>query len=110
MKLDEEGSLTLFAAHGQFPSKEKIREEAYTLSLDMIEDIAKEHLKLIEFPLDKQEQFLPIFAVEEVFVTNDRASLIPVEIFANERPILEVDKRYIGMIRFINLFKAKRSA
>ena len=44
VKFDQEGKLTLFAVHGQFPSKEIVKEETYTLSFEKVEHLAKEQL------------------------------------------------------------------
>ncbi len=50
IKFNEEGKLTLFSINGQFPSKEPVNEENYSLSLDQLEDLKMEQLKLIEYP------------------------------------------------------------
>lgn len=92
MKFDQAGNLTFFAAHGQYPSKAMIKEETYMLSLEKVAHIAKEQLKLIEFPSDEQERLCPIYAVEEIYVTNEQMLTIPVEMNPNGRTYLEFDQ------------------
>ena len=74
VKFDQEGKLTFFAVHGQFPSKEIVKEETYLLSFEKLEHLAKEQLKLIEYPSFEQKKLFPVYAVEEIYVTNDQTS------------------------------------
>ncbi|MFD1065125.1 hypothetical protein [Oceanobacillus locisalsi] len=80
IKYNDAGELTFFAVHGQFPSNALIRKESYTLSFDKVEDIAKEQLKLIEFPSYEQEKRVPVYAVEEVFITNSQMATLAFEV------------------------------
>ena len=92
VKFNQEGKLTSFSVHGQFPSKEIVNEETYTLSLETVEHLAKEQLKLVEFPSYEQKKLFPVYAVEEIYVTNDGTSTIPFEIIADVRSYLKIDK------------------
>src|SRR5699024_7313440 len=92
IKYDEEGNLTLFAVHGHFPSKELIKEEAYVLSFDKVEQVAKEQLKLIEFPSFDQEKLILVYGVEEIYLTNDQMEKIPFERIADGRSHLPIDQ------------------
>ncbi|UOQ92748.1 hypothetical protein MUO14_20385 [Halobacillus shinanisalinarum] len=92
IKFDEEGKLTLFAVHGQFPSKEIIKEETYKLSFEKVEHLAKEQLKLIEFPSHEQQRLIPAYGVEEVYVTNDQMTTIPFEVIVDVRSYIKIDK------------------
>lgn len=58
IKFNEEGKLTLFSINGQFPSKEPVKEENYSLSLDQLEDLKMEQLKLIEYPSYEQKNYI----------------------------------------------------
>ncbi|MEN0647684.1 hypothetical protein NSQ82_01275 [Caldifermentibacillus hisashii] len=80
VKLDSDGKLTMFSVLGPFPSKNMVIEETYHLSFEKIEHLAKEQLKLIEFPSDEQKKIIPVYGVEEIFVTNDGRSTIPIEL------------------------------
>ncbi|MCM3764926.1 hypothetical protein [Neobacillus niacini] len=92
VKFDLEGKLTSFSAYGQFPVREWIREENYSLSLGKIEHIARGQLKLLHFPSFEQERLIPIYALEEIYVENDGASTIPFEIIADVNSYLKINK------------------
>ncbi|MCW2279275.1 hypothetical protein [Heliophilum fasciatum] len=91
LNLDKDGKLTLFSVSGQFPSKEFIIKEAYVLSLEQIEKLAKEQLKLIEFPVMEQKKLVSAFAIEEIYIKND-CSTLPFEFFVDDKSRLKMDK------------------
>lgn len=90
VRLDSDGKLTMFSVLGPFPSKNMVIEETYHLSFEKIEYLAKEQLKLIEFPSDEQKKIIPVYGVEEIFVTNDGKSTIPYE--PDDPPYVKVDE------------------
>jgi len=92
IKLDHKGKLIFFSVVGEFPSKDMIQEEPYTLSLEQIEDLTKKQLKLTEFPSFEQEKILSIYALEEIYVTNDRQTTIPFEFIVDERAFVKVNQ------------------
>lgn len=92
VRFDQKGNLIFFAVYGQFTSERVIKEETYTLSLEKVEHLIKEQLKLVEFPSFEQEILFPIYAIEEIYVTNDSMSTIPFEFIVNEKSYLEVDQ------------------
>ncbi|KRG12166.1 hypothetical protein [Lederbergia galactosidilytica] len=91
-KLDKEGRLTLFSVYGQFPSEKLVKKEKYILSLEQVEELAKEQLKLIEFPVIEQKKLVPAFAIEEIYVKNDGSSTLPYEFFVDDKFPLQMDK------------------
>ncbi|WP_394234230.1 hypothetical protein [Niallia oryzisoli] len=91
VNFDQEGKLTFFAVHGQFPSKEIVKEETYLLSFEKLEHLTKEQLKLLEYPSFEQKKLFPVYAVEEVYVTNDQMTKT-FEIFVDVRSYLQIDK------------------
>ncbi len=92
VKFNKDGNLTSFAAYGQFPSKEMVKEETYALSFEMIEGLAKEQVKRIKCPSFEQKRLFSIYAVEEIYVTNDGTSTIPFEGIVDERSRLKINK------------------
>lgn len=86
------GDLTLFTVHGHFPSHEIIKVEPYTLSFEKIEDIAREQLKMLEFPDFEKQQLVPAYAVEEIYVRNDLTSTIPFEVIVDGQGYLKIDE------------------
>src|SRR5699024_60244 len=92
IKFDEKGKLTLFVVHGQFPSKEIIKEETYTLSFNKVEHLVKEQLKLIEFPSHEQNRLIPVYGVEEIFITNDQMKTVPFEFIVDVKSYININK------------------
>lgn len=92
IELDSSNNLIVFTVDGQFPTQEMEREETYTLSLEKIESIAKSQLRLLEFPIEENESLLPIYAVEEIYVTNEEKSIIPFEAVLDEKPHVRLDR------------------
>jgi len=80
---DEDRKLTFFSNHGHYPTKEMVLEENYSLTLEKIEQLAKEQLKLLEYPSYEQKCLFPLFAVEEIYIRNDQSYTIPFEMFAD---------------------------
>lgn len=79
IKMDEQGELTLFSMHGQFPSKDLVRKEEYSLSLEKVKHLAKDQLKLLDLPSFEKKKRFSIYAVEEIYITNSGKSTIPFE-------------------------------
>ncbi|MFL0363910.1 hypothetical protein ACH0BF_12905 [Pseudobacillus sp. 179-B 2D1 NHS] len=91
-KLDEEGKLILFSVTGQFPSKKLVKQDMYTLSFEQLEELVKEQLKLVEFPIMQQHKLVPAFAIEEIYIKNDCSSTLPFEFLVDDKSRLQMDK------------------
>ncbi|WP_208591422.1 hypothetical protein [Gracilibacillus suaedae] len=89
---DNRGRLTSFSVHGNFPPKALVREETYQLSLQKIEEIAKEQLQLVYFPSYEKECLIPVYAVEETYITNDNMSTIPFARMDDRGAFIEVKR------------------
>ena len=92
VKFDREGKLTFFAINGQFPSKEIVKKETYSLSFEKVERIAKGQLKLIEYPSFEKKRLFPVYGMEEIYVKNDQTSTIPFEFIVDVKSFLQIDK------------------
>lgn len=92
IKYNQEGNLTLFSVDGPFPLHDIVKEEIYSLSLEEIKHLAKEQLKLVEFPSFDQKKITSVYAVEEVYVTNDRTSTLPFDIHVDVGSHLKVNE------------------
>ncbi|MBT2728113.1 hypothetical protein J7E63_14320 [Bacillus sp. ISL-75] len=77
IKFNPEGKLAYFSKYGPFPSVDKELEETFCLKLEDVEQIAKNQLKLIEFPLRKQKKLVPVYCLEEIYITNDLSKTLP---------------------------------
>lgn len=92
IKYNQDGQLTLFSAIGQFPPKEKFKQDVPALSLEKVADLPRKQIKLMEFPLEKQKQILPFYGFEEIYITNDLTRTIPYEFFVNDKIQLAINK------------------
>lgn len=77
IKFNHEGKFTFFSINGPFPSVDNVKEETFSLKLEDVEQIAKDQLRLIKFPLRKQKKLIPIFCLEEIYITNDLSKTLP---------------------------------
>lgn len=92
VKFDQEGRLTFFNVNGQFPTTDMIIKETYNLTFGKVEHVAEQQLKLTEFPSYQQKKMFPVYAVEEIYVMNDRTSTIPYEFIVDVRSFLPINK------------------
>ncbi|WP_347488022.1 hypothetical protein [Desulfoscipio sp. XC116] len=92
INLDQEGKLTLFSVNGHFPSKDLIIKETYSLTLEKVEQLTKEQLKFVELPSLEKKRFIPVYAIEEIFVTNDQTSTIPFKLNTDIKSDLTIEK------------------
>jgi hypothetical protein len=89
IKFNEEGKMTFFSLHGPFPSMDMVNEETFGLKLKDVEHVAKEQLKLFQFPLIKQKKMLPVYCIEEIYITNDQSKTLP---FAQRGLVYTIDE------------------
>ncbi|EPY05677.1 hypothetical protein PAALTS15_19153 [Paenibacillus alvei TS-15] len=89
---DEAGKLVQYSNYGFYASKSLIQKEAFTLSLEQVEPLAMQQLKLLEYPVYEEQRLLPLYGIEEVYVTNDGASVIPFEFIIHSGSRLIIDK------------------
>lgn len=89
---DEAGKLVQYSKYGFYASKSLIQKETFTLSLEQVEPLAKQQLKLLEYPVYEEQRLLPLYGIEEVYVTNDGASVIPFDFIIHSGSQLNIDK------------------
>ncbi|MFZ4451089.1 hypothetical protein [Salibacterium aidingense] len=89
---EKNGKLTLFSMDGHFPSEDKIQKEVFSLTWEEVEPFARQQVKLMAFPSSEQEKLIPVYGMEEVYVTNDGPSTIPFEFFGERRSYLQVNR------------------
>lgn len=92
LRFNEVGKLIFLSVNGYFPSKEMVKKETYSLSLEIIGQLVKEQFKLIEIPVEEEKNLISLFAIEEIFITNDQKSTIPFEFIVDERSHLNINK------------------
>lgn len=80
LEMDEAGRLVLFSTYGNFPAADAIAEQEYDLAIDLkIEQLASRQCKLIHFPLSKEEKWQIVYMLEEIYVAQDKQTIIPFE-------------------------------
>lgn len=89
---NDAGQLIDFSVSSSFPVKETIKEEPYTLTLDAdVLRIADEQTRLIEFPSTEENKWVPAYALEEIYITNDLSATYPFEFLVDNRFRLDID-------------------
>lgn len=85
---DEQGRLLSFTTYGKAPDPNAIAQQEFQLSLEEIEPLVKEHVKLFEFPSEIKGKFVSAYTVDEVFITADGTACLP--FFTDERMAVQV--------------------
>lgn len=107
LRYDHVGHLTLFSVNGYYPIDKMFKTERYTLSLDQLGPILKEQLKFIHLPIYEEKKLLPIYAVEEVYLTNDQKRKIPFSDSFDLNGYRLIDKRLTYGQRDVEIFERK---
>ena len=87
---DDAGKLTSYHTYGTNPSQDLVERSKFTLTLEEIEPIVKKQLQLVKFPSETEKRFVPVYAMEEVYVTVDGERIIP--FMEHERSEVKVDE------------------
>ncbi|SFQ33659.1 hypothetical protein [Salibacterium halotolerans] len=90
---NDQGRLTFFSIDGQFPPEDMIHKEPFALTRDNAEPYVWKQLQLLEFPSRASGKILPVYVLDELYVTNDGASALPFEIFAEKKAYQLVNQR-----------------
>jgi len=90
VEFDDVGKLTSYHSYGTNPSQDLIERSKFTLTLEEIEPIVKKQLQLVKFPSETEKRFVPVYAMEEVYVTGDGERIIP--FMEHERSEVKVDE------------------
>ena len=62
----------------------------FTLTLEEIEPLVQKHLGLVKIPSEAEKRFMPIYGMDEIYVTMDGLRTIPY--FEHERLEVKVDE------------------
>lgn len=74
---NDKGQLTLFAIYGVFPEEDQVEWEPFSLTFESVQDVIKNQCHYFKIPMEAEEKWLPIYAIEEFFITNDQAKILP---------------------------------
>src|SRR5690625_262923 len=92
VKFDHSNRLVFYSNQGYFPESSQIIQEKYRLTLAQVEELSFQQLKLINFPNNDSQSLHPLYAIEEIFVTNNGFETISYEPVTDEHQIVEVNK------------------
>ncbi|MGN7328527.1 hypothetical protein [Bacillus pumilus] len=92
VKWNEHGQLMYFTHHGPFLAKTLLKAEEYALSLDKLENLAKQQVQLFQWPSFEHNRIRSIYALEEIYVKNDGTGTIPYEIGREETHCIHVNE------------------
>lgn len=92
LRFDVEGRIIFYSVYRQFPSSSLVQKEDYSLTLQAVEALAKNQLQLIEYPVYEMKHLLPIYGIEEIYITNDGTTTIPFEMISGTRARLNIDQ------------------
>ena len=90
VEFNESGKLTSYNLYDAIPSEVDIAKSAFTLTLEEIEVLVKKQLQLVDFPIEAENRFTSVYAMEEVYVPMDGSRWIP--FFEHERSELGIDE------------------
>ncbi|WP_345240708.1 hypothetical protein [Pontibacillus salipaludis] len=71
VEVNDEDELVFFTIHGYFPEVHDVQDESFSLSLEDIPDLIKDQLMLVNVPLMETKRFESVYALEEIYITND---------------------------------------
>lgn len=77
VEFDDDGKLLVFSTYGEAPDLKLVEKQEFKLTLEEIESIVKKHLTLVNIPSEAEEKFVPVYAIDEVYVTADGKRCIP---------------------------------
>src|SRR5690625_7523004 len=60
----------MFSIDGLFPTEDQVVWEPFSLVPKKVEHLFKQHLKLFEVPIEKDEKWLPVLGIAELYVRN----------------------------------------
>ncbi|WP_163103266.1 hypothetical protein [Peribacillus alkalitolerans] len=90
IELDDEGILHSYSIYGEFPYKDLIKEDTFALDISSMNDLFFQQVNLLEFPSDQDEQWVPAYVLEEIYVKNDGSGTIEYDTFIHEKPRIKV--------------------
>lgn len=74
VSLDDQKKLTFFSVYGLVP--DKVEEAEFRLHTASVQELSKERFLFVEYPVTKEEKWLPLFMIDDVFVDNETRQAI----------------------------------
>lgn len=92
LEYDILGNLVLFTIEGQFARRDYVGEKASELTLDQVEHIAMDHLKLVEIPSEILERQISVYGLEEIYVKKEELLVVPFKNYDSVREHYQINK------------------
>lgn len=92
VKWNEHGQLMYFTHNGPFLAKTLLKAEEYALSLDKLENLAKQQVQLFQWPSFEHNRIRSIYALEKIYVKNDGTGTLPFEIGREETHCIHMNE------------------
>lgn len=77
VEFDDDGKLLTYSIYGEVPDVKLVEKREFKLTLEEIEPTVKAHLTRVNLPSEAEEKFIPVYAIDEVYVTADGKRCIP---------------------------------
>src|SRR5699024_2620772 len=81
--------------------------ETYTLSLEKLNNKIIDQFELVKFPSYDDKKLQSLYGINEFFVTNDLTKIIPVSLFEDDKPYVNINKIISWETPLTNLFERK---
>jgi hypothetical protein len=92
IELNDEGILHYYSINGEFPDSVFIKDDIFALDLSEMDNLLFQQVKLLEFPSDQDEQWVPAYVLEELYVKNDGSGSILYDTFIHEKPRIQFNQ------------------
>lgn len=92
LEYDILGNLVLYTIDGEFPRRQSAEKTEDALTLDQVEHIAMEQLRLVEIPSETRKRQISVYGLEEVFIKKDGLLVTPLKRFDSIREHYVIDK------------------
>ncbi|TXL66532.1 hypothetical protein FHP05_03865 [Cerasibacillus terrae] len=92
VKFNQAREFSFYSMIGDLPKENEVQWEPFSLVPETLEPVLKDQITLIELPHLENKKWNAVYAVEEVFITNDKTKTIPYDIFQRYGEKVEVNK------------------
>lgn len=79
LEFNDEGKLSLFTMHGNFPDAEKVSWEPFALTETETKELVKNQLTLLEIPIVDEEKWQKVYTISSSFITNTTKEVLSYE-------------------------------
>jgi hypothetical protein len=91
VSFNERGQLTLFSIDGVFPTEDDIEWEPFSLTKEDVLDEIKQHLALIDTPIEEEEKWLKVWHLNQFFIRNDKSEIFLPENLYNLNTFIDLN-------------------